>query len=564
MRELYEYLTLLGLPLEINCSEDATAINGRVQYNSVSDEVAGFPLPLDINGMPKAASFPATSASKIESYFHDMRTKKGKQPAHLLNVVMAQSLVKEVAPFCLLAYCTDGKYTAQHVRNRWKYITEECSKWNIRVNAWSADGDPRHNCVMKNSIQLGEIVPGYPEWFNARMGEELGVFPFQDPCHIGTKFRNILLKRKLKFGSHTVSIEHLIKLLRAFSKETHQLTEAIIKPTDHMDFDSVLKICSRKTIELLEDHIEQTEGTVMYLGILDRVLRAFLDMTLTPLERVRNIWFSIFLLRIWRHTIMNTRGSTLRKHFITPNAYECVEINAHTMVLYMLFLKDNKLDHLFNPLTLGSQQCESLFRKIRSFSPTFSTVTNASVLEMLQKISRIELLNDISYTKLPKFDFPRVGKPSTSYYSTTDRNCRSATIHKMPSRDEIFKVICAAKLEAQDYAAFLNVSVPSNVECQLVFKRMKEASINAATECFGNTTEITEDEELLKLFINMNLSTYSKTLSPEQFDANRTYVKVRSNEQILCVLKRDLVWVLSKTTPKISSDRLRRVMNRHQ
>lgn len=50
-------------------SEDATRITGRVQYDSLSNELIGFVLPLSSNGMPVRGIYKARSAREIEEHF---------------------------------------------------------------------------------------------------------------------------------------------------------------------------------------------------------------------------------------------------------------------------------------------------------------------------------------------------------------------------------------------------------------------------------------------------------------------------------------------------------------
>lgn len=61
--ELRLYLTERSLPLIVVLSEDATRINGRVQYDKTSNQNMGFVSRLDkITGLPIPFMFPATNA----------------------------------------------------------------------------------------------------------------------------------------------------------------------------------------------------------------------------------------------------------------------------------------------------------------------------------------------------------------------------------------------------------------------------------------------------------------------------------------------------------------------
>lgn len=235
--------------------------------------------------------------------------------------------------------------------------------------------------------------------FDALHWSNIDYIPIQDPIHIGTKFRNRLLNGTLKFGQHIISVDHLISLINSFTKNKHNLCMSNVKPKDRQNFDSVLRICDEKVIDLLAN-VDGSEGTVLYLRVISSILRAFLDLRLTPLERLRSLWFSNFILRIWKAHIKSNENFTMKDHFITTNCYHCVEINSHSFVILMLYLKEKKLDHLCLADMFGSQPCESIFRQIRSLSSTYSTVTNSSLLEIIQKMAKIELLNVISHISI--------------------------------------------------------------------------------------------------------------------------------------------------------------------
>lgn len=72
--ELKTYLTDNNLPLYVWLSEDATRINGRIQYDSNTNQLIGFVLPFDSNGMPISSTYMARSATEIEKHFLNKST----------------------------------------------------------------------------------------------------------------------------------------------------------------------------------------------------------------------------------------------------------------------------------------------------------------------------------------------------------------------------------------------------------------------------------------------------------------------------------------------------------
>lgn len=111
--ELKQYLAQRQLPNIVALSEDATRITGRIQYDSRSNEIIGFVLPLDsITGMPIPHSYKARNAEEILRHFSN-----ANPIANYAYVVMAQPLA-DVAPFCLMVFGSDAKFSAENVINR--------------------------------------------------------------------------------------------------------------------------------------------------------------------------------------------------------------------------------------------------------------------------------------------------------------------------------------------------------------------------------------------------------------------------------------------------------------
>ena len=52
---------------------------------------------------------------------------------------------------------------------------------------------------------------------------------------------------------------------------------------------------------------------------------------LSPLKRLSEIWEVVFFLRIWR-CWLNENSYLESEHFITNNAYTCIELNAHLVL----------------------------------------------------------------------------------------------------------------------------------------------------------------------------------------------------------------------------------------
>lgn len=280
--ELLQYLNDLKSPKFVALSEDATRISNRAQYDPQTNQIVGFVLPLGRNGMPSAKSYMARSAAEIEHCFYEIETRKEKKLASYVNVVMAQPLVAGIPPFCLLVFGSDAKYTTKDIEKRWQFIADELKKREIKVVTFASDSDPKFNSLMKYHVNLGQSgTTAFPEWFNANLCFSTNFVPIQDTIHIGTKLRNRMLGHKLRMGDYDVSMEHLSILEVTFTKEQHGLCSITINPKDRQEFDSVLRICDEKVIDLLPN-VEGSEGTILYLRVMDNVLRSFLDISFFP------------------------------------------------------------------------------------------------------------------------------------------------------------------------------------------------------------------------------------------------------------------------------------------
>lgn len=93
--ELKIYLTERCLPLIVWISEDATRVTTRIQYDPHYNDVVGFVLPFNSDGIPITGSYEASSAQAITDYFDTAPI------SNYSYVIMAQPLQEGVEAFCL-------------------------------------------------------------------------------------------------------------------------------------------------------------------------------------------------------------------------------------------------------------------------------------------------------------------------------------------------------------------------------------------------------------------------------------------------------------------------------
>lgn len=127
------------------------------------------------------------------------------------------------------------------------------------------------------------------------------------------------------------------------------LTLSILNPTDRQNFESVRKMCSTEVTRALKDKIKGSEGTVQFLQIIRDSIDAFMDNKLTPLQRIRKTWYSLFIVRMWREFIISKKQYRLKYNFLTNNCYSCLELNAHSLVMILIHLQKMDRPDLFLP-----------------------------------------------------------------------------------------------------------------------------------------------------------------------------------------------------------------------
>lgn len=545
-KDLLNYLTELKLPLAVCISEDCTRVEGRIQYDSKTNQIIGFTPPINkITGLPVPFAFPARNAEEIFKHFSSENSISS-----FVDVIMAQPLAN-APPFCLALFGSDSKYTSMDVENRWLYIKNELDKLNIKVLIFSSDSDAKYNRAMRKLSGLTNLCDS--ELFNWRScNSKSDCYPFymQDPTHVGTKLRNFLLRYKnkpLAFGpKYSIELDHLYVLLDTVSKDQHLLTRSTLNPADRQNFASVLRMCSDKVTTLLKFKVKNSDATVLFLEMWRDILDSYMDERLTPLARIKKIWTAVFILRIWRQHVKSQKKSVLRNNFLTPNCYSCIELNAFSLVQCLLYLKDHDLPNLFLPHLYSSQPCESTFRQLRSFTSTYSTVVNCSVKDILSRISKIQLQNKIVYSNATHFVYPKYKKQSGAF----------KIIHDLPEKSEIINTIMECKNKAIKTASHFGFKVMN--ESNLLSCEISKLS-SCKQKKMNNTKAKAKNmlNGLLRLNDLKNANLINFVQKHPNPDEDSPFVKLHEEK---VVKKTSLCWFLRDDCKKLSADRIRRVM----
>lgn len=376
----------------------------------------------------------------------------------------------------------------------------------------------------------------------------------QDTPHIGTKVRNAFLKTIKKenmfpFGdSFFIRLNHVKYLMDHLPKDQHELTPTVINPVDRQNYESVLRMCDPKVTKLMKEHVPESDATVAFLEALRDINDAYKEINLKPLDRVEKMWYSVFILRIWREYVSSRNDSTLKENFLTMNCYSCIEINAHSLLLLILHLRETNQSHLFMTHLLDSQPCEHFFRKIRSFTTTYSTVANCSVQEILGRITKIHLQDDIANRS--KFNFPR--------NKITNDNHDQIKI-ELPTKEEIIEQIEECKDRALKFAVKIKLLKKSkqasfDFECKIPL-------IQPKPHADSNNSHVKKEQFNGEMVLeNIHLKNFAEKFVGQQIPEDSSYVRVMCDTDKEFVIKKtSLCWLLREEHMKLSSDRLQRV-----
>ncbi|CAG9767012.1 unnamed protein product [Ceutorhynchus assimilis] len=571
MCELKNYLVKRKLPLSVFISEDQTAILKKIQYDPKSNKLVGVLLPKDNTGFPVTNKFIVSSIQDIRNAFEkEIITNNA-------YVFMAQPLKDKVPAFCLCIFGSNNKFSYEDVINRWTFVVTEAHKYGIEIYGFSSDGDTRCLKAMKelwnfpDKSQKNWLSPYFQMEFNLKSPVVI-----QDTVHILTKMKTRLLNPNitLTMGKHKISSKILAEMIEKFSKDIHCLCQSDLDSADKMNFEAAKKLCSEAVINTLQK-LPESEGTVQYLKLMQKIDKAFLDKSLKCSERLFNMWYTIFFLRAWRHWLYNEKLS--EKSFITSNTYTGIELNGHGLVILIEKIRDTP--DQFLPWLFSSQPCEKNFRQTRSMTSTYSTIVNFSMLDILRRLSRIQTLNEVVSDLGDSFSFPR------------ENNARLGGVEDKKNYDllelaEIEKIIIDAKENARVDANHLGIVVTDE---HFSIVHLRENSVRANEETAGNAEEIIEEiidsdleietssqaleeeymseydlneleEDLntLQDIENLNLRDYSG--QNKSCDKSSSYIMVTlKNGKQMTVKKSSICWFFSEKQGRLSTDRLLRV-----
>lgn len=405
----------------------------------------------------------------------------------------------------------------------------------------SSDGDTRLLSTMKHFTKF--CISGRSEddvLFSDDYQPEF--ICIQDTIHIGTKGRNRLGKPSvlIVMGNKVASVSHVKILINEVEKDIHGICMKDLCPDDKQNFKSLEKIMDPKVLKVLSENVIESEATVMYYKLFSEVTSSFIAINLSPLERIYKIWHATYFFRIWRNWLDSKTRYTPKDNFISSNTYECIEINAHNLVILVRKFREQKCEEFFLPFLFASQPCEETFRQLRSMGTINFTRINFTMLEVLHMIGRVELQNDIVHSKLANLNisFPR------------NKINRCGINFQLPNDEDIKTTMSNARENAiKDSKAFgIEMNQYDDIYC----------GIDEALSAYAKNKK----RKIEEVYVDGNIREYS---NEENIDCMSRFVEIESQPgKTKKIKKSKLVWILSDPKNSLSNDRLRRVQGSTQ
>lgn len=225
-------------------------------------------------------------------------------------------------------------------------------------------------------------------------------------------------------------------------------------------------MCNQEVICSLKEKVHGSQGTAQFLQIIRDVVDSFLDKQLLAQQRVRKMWYALFLIRIWYRFIEKRKDCTLKNNFISTYCYSCIGMNAHSLIMIILYLEKTNQPELFLPYFYDSQPCEKTFRAFRSLTTAYSTITNCTVMEALSRLRKIDFQDEITHATSPAFVYPRI-----------DKKIELKSIEPLPTPYEIYNEIIFAKKCATATAIKLGL-ISKNADDSYFKCHLKPHSLN--------------------------------------------------------------------------------------
>lgn len=415
----------------------------------------------------------------------------------------------------------------------------------------------------------------------------------QDTIHIGTKMRNRLLNSSivLRMGDRIATPLHLKVLINTVPKEVHGLVNTDIYCEDRQNYRSLEKIMHPRVLQALEENVADSEGTVMYLRLCKHITSSYLQKDMKSIDRIYSLWYAVFFLRIWRKVIvmqsklkpkMENR-CTLLLNFITNPAYACIETNAQSLVELILKLRESKSPRMFLTHFFSSQPCEEFFRRMRSMGTANYTKINFTIYDLIHMVCRVELMHRIIFTNnqivAPRMNIATELETEELVEERIDTVSGSGKLNMskdmpdqlldFPSDELIVETIIKARTDALHKASKFGMNVSANdiFTCDLkinpvVPDPLPEPDPEPNQE--SDTDTETDVEEIERAQENLVEHAMDEMDSSVASPGNINIEVIEEDGSSNPVRISNYVWSMTKSSDKVSADRLKRVQRNAQ
>ena len=108
---------------------------------------------------------------------------------------------------------------------------------------------------------------------------------------------------------------------------------------DQQNYDALVHITSDAVQNILST-IPDAKGTLIYLRFTRCIMDSYLDKNLDITDRIKKAWYVAIIVRYRRQWLLMNPQYSMENNFISLNAYKCIELNAHSMIVYTMVIRE--------------------------------------------------------------------------------------------------------------------------------------------------------------------------------------------------------------------------------
>ena len=323
------------------------------------------------------------------------------------NIYCPTSEKKSPMPYVTIPLPCRG-YKSVHTLNLWQRTRHHSyfdTSGNVReyvlpVCFWSTDAAPSSLSAGKFMMTPNEdLVKKGVTYIGLNLSEEKYLTPyfwkypsiyFPDPDHLLRLFL-----RSLKYTTRcltlyrsketviTASIDHLEKLrnVTCHSGSTLKLSlqDLVLIKYHDQNTKAADKVFSEEIVVKLQENVEESQGTILYIRAVCLLMRPCRDAGLTYKEAMVSVTTGLYIFRFWKkyleisgfklHSTSNASQDPSRRGcFITQACYDCAELLHSGLVGYLLSMYKHFPQQVQKnrfPIRIGTSTTERIISEIQ-------------------------------------------------------------------------------------------------------------------------------------------------------------------------------------------------------